>query len=127
MQHQTALRRNQARAVLALLSERTMEDAAAAAGVHRATLWRWAQEPIFRTAVANARRDVFSSTVNRLVMASTVAVDTLQTICGDPAVQPSVRVSAASSVLEHTRRAMEVDDLAGRLDDLEERMAGGEA
>lgn len=46
----------QIRALRALLRERTFNDAAAATGVSRVTLWRWRKLPMFRQAFTDGKR-----------------------------------------------------------------------
>ena|SRR5271170_862152 len=110
-------------AILALLSSRGTEEAARTAGVSPRALYRWMKEPAFDAAYRAARRAAFSQSVGRLQQASSAAVSTLLKVMVDPATPASTRVRAADSVLAHTIKAIEVDDLEARVSGLE-RAAG---
>ncbi len=113
------IRRNE-KLILALLQNPTLDKAAAAANVSTATLWRRTQEPEFQEQLRQARRDAFSQCVARLQHAAPAAVGTLLRVMADQTAPAASRLRAASHVLEHTARAMELDDLASRLARLEE-------
>jgi hypothetical protein len=53
-------------AILALLTNRTVEDAARACNKRARTLYRWLSEPEFKTAYREARRSAFSQSLARL-------------------------------------------------------------
>ena len=113
----TGLEPAQEKAVLALLTNPTIRDAARAAGVGEATLYRWLQIPEFRDAYRAARRQVVSHATARLQNAATLAVAALERNleCGNPATE----VRAAVAILEHSIRAIEIEDLAARVEALE--------
>src|SRR5450755_799592 len=104
-------------AVAALLSQRNVDEAAKAAGVSTTTLIRWQQLPEFQTAYRSARRNAFSQSVGRLQQASTAAVSTLLKVMVDPATPPATRVRAADSVLGHSSKAIEMEDIEARVAD----------
>jgi hypothetical protein len=60
------LGRKQEAAILALLSSRTVEDAARVAEVTPRTLYRWIKEPEFDAAYREAKRAAFSQSIARL-------------------------------------------------------------
>ncbi|MFZ1009235.1 MAG: hypothetical protein WAN65_20500 [Candidatus Sulfotelmatobacter sp.] len=67
-----------------------------------------------------ARREVFSQTVARLQQASgAAAVSTLLKIMVDPKAPASTRVRAADSILNHTKHAIEIEDIQARVEHLE--------
>jgi hypothetical protein len=105
--------------VVALLQHPTLEKAAAAAGMNESTLWRWMQNEEFQDKYRRARRQAFSQAVARLQNACNGAVATLVRIMMDPAAPAHSRVRAADSVLVHSLRAMEVEDLEVRIACLE--------
>lgn len=109
------LGRKQEEAILALLSHRTIEDAARACNKRPRTLFRWLNEPEFRTAYLHARRVAFSQSIGRLQQASSAAVSTLLKVMLDPASSASARVGAAKAVLDHTAKGIEIEDLEERL------------
>ena len=105
------------RALAALLSEPTIEAAAQRADVAESTLLRWLQEPAFKARYRAARRSIVESAVGRLQTVATKAVDTLERnlTCGTPAVE----VGAARSILDQAIKAVELVDLAERVEALE--------
>jgi len=104
-------------AVAALLSQPTIEAAAATIGVNERTLRRWLTEPEFKAAYRTARREVVESAIGRLQAVATRAVDALERNlgCGIPAVE----VGAAKAVLDQAIKAVEWVDLAERVEALE--------
>ena len=58
----------QDRALQALLQEPTIGRAAMAAGVGELTLYRWMQDPTFRTALLAARREAFGQGIEDLAV-----------------------------------------------------------
>jgi phosphomannomutase len=113
------LGRKQEEAIIALLSQRNIEDAARAAGVGARTLVRWLKLPEFRVAYREARRATFSQSIARLQQASSAAATTLLKIMLDPAAPASTRVRAADSVLDHAKQAIEIEDIDARVSELE--------
>jgi hypothetical protein len=113
------LGRKQEAAVLALLSSRNLDEAARVAGVTTRTLYRWMKEPEFDAAYREAKRSAFSQSVARLHQMASAAVMTLGKIMIDSNAPASTRVRAADCVLNHTTKAVELEDLEGRLSELE--------
>lgn len=107
-------------AVLALLTARSIEDAARTAGVPPRTLHRWLKEPEFQTAYREARRNAFAQATARLQQATGAAVSTLLKIMVDTNAPPSTRVRAADSVLDHAKQAIEIEDVEVRVAALEQ-------
>lgn len=110
-------------AIAALLTHRNQEEAARAVGISTATLLRWQKDPEFDAAFRDARRLAFRQSVARLQQASSAAVTTLLKIMVDPAAPHSTRVRAADSVLDHSAKAIEIEDIEARVAELE-RSAG---
>ena len=59
----SGLSSKQEKAVVALMSEVTLEAAARVVGVNQVTLWRWMKEPDFRKAYLAARRQVVDNAI----------------------------------------------------------------
>ena len=108
-------------AIAALLSEPTIAEAAQKAGISKSTLLRWLQEPAFKARYRAARRSVVEGAIGRLQQAATLAVDALtrNLTCGTPAVE----VGAAKAMLDYAIKAVELVDLAERVEQLEEAAA----
>jgi|SRR5436190_24172969 len=113
------LTRKQEDAIVALCSNRSVEDAARACNTPARTLFRWLKEPDFDSAYRAARRGAYGQSIARLQQASTAAATTLLKVMVDPATPPSTRVRAAESVLTHAAKAIEIEDLEARVSDLE--------
>ena len=77
------------------------------------------KEPEFDTAYRQARREAFSQSIARLQQASGAAVSTLLKIMVDPSTPASTRVRAADSVLDHSAKAIELEDIEVRVSELE--------
>ena len=105
-------------ALAALLSEKTIAEAATKAGIGESTLLRWLADAEFKARYRAARRSVVESAIGRLQRAATEAVDALSRnlTCGIPAVE----VGAARSVLDQAIKAVELVDLAERIEALEQ-------
>jgi hypothetical protein len=109
----------QQKVIGALLTEPTLEAAAQCAGVCRATLWRWLQDERFSKAYHQVRRESVRQAVARLQQASSEAVDTLRDVMQCATAHPAAKVSAAKAVLEFSLKAIELEDLALRIEQLE--------
>jgi transposase-like protein len=117
--HGAKFDRKKEEAIAALLTQRTTEDAARSIGVAPATLLRWMKEPEFDNSYREARRAAFGQSVARLQQASGAAVTTLLKVMVDQNTPASTKVRAADSVLNHTAKAIELDDIEARLSELE--------
>jgi hypothetical protein len=62
----------------------------------------------------------FRQSVARLQQASTAAVSTLLKVMVDPATPPATKARAADSVLSHSAKAIEIDDIEARVSQLYE-------
>jgi len=112
--------RKQAAAIAALLSQRTIEEAARVAAVGARTLFRWLEMPEFREAYLQARRQAVGQASARLQQATGAAVSVLLTLMLDSHAPAASRVRAAHSVLDLSAKALELEDLEVRLQRLEE-------
>jgi hypothetical protein len=111
--HGEKLTRKHEQAIAALLSEATVQQAAAKAGVSYATLRRWLKEPAFASAYRLARRELVEGAVGRIQAATGQAVDTLLAVARDGK-KDSDRVRAAAAVLDHALRGLaDADGLQG--------------
>jgi transposase-like protein len=106
-------------AILALLSTRNVEEAARAVGVTPRTLYRWVKEPEFDAAYRAGKRAAFGQAIARLHHLSSAAVSTLGKVMLDAATPPATKVRAADSILNHTAKAIEIEDIEVRVRELE--------
>jgi len=114
------LARKQEEAILALLTQRNVDDAARVAKVAPRTLYRWMKDREFDAAYREAKRAAFSQSIARMHQMSSAAVSTLGKIMVDPNTPASTRVRAADTILNHTSKAIETEDIVARLAALEE-------
>jgi hypothetical protein len=77
--------------------------------------------PEFDKAYREACRAAFGQSIARLQQASTATVSTLLKIMVDVNAPPSTRVRAADSVLNHSKHAIEIEDIEARVAELEQR------
>jgi len=117
--HGTKFSRKMEEAVAALLTQRNVDEAARAAGIGAATLLRWQKLPEFKKAFREARRAAHQQSNARLQQATSAAVSTLLKVMVDPATPASTKVRAADSVLNHSAKAIELEDIEARVEELE--------
>ena len=125
--HGTKLGRKMEETIAALLSQRSIDDAARVAGIGTRTLLRWSKLPEFDAAYREARHKAFSQSIARLQQGSTAAATTLLKVMLDPATPPSTRVRAAESILTHSAKAIEIEDIEARVATLEQAASTGKA
>ena len=110
------------RAIAAMLTTSTVADAAAAAGVGHRTLARWlADDPEFRSALQRAEGLAIDAAVRRLVGLQDAAVDVFDDVLSNSSISPTVRLRAASSVIDYLLKLRELRNLEERLAALEDR------
>jgi hypothetical protein len=111
----------QARFLAALLTEPTIQAAAAHAGCPLRTAHRWLATPAFQEAYRAAQREWIRQATGQLQQATSQAVETLRRnlACG----QPTAEIRAALAILDQAFKATELQDLAARLEALERQLA----
>jgi transposase-like protein len=98
--HGTKLPRKQEEAVMALLTQRSVEEAARSVGLAPKTLLRWLQVTEFQAAYQEARRTAFRRSMERMQRASSAAVSTLLKVIIDSTSPAACRVRAAVIAIE---------------------------
>ena len=109
----------QEQAIQALLTEPTIKAAAKKSGAGETTIFRWLQQSEFQAAYREGRKQLVSHAISQLQKACGEAVLTLQEVMKNGDNPPASRVSAAKAVLETSIKAVELEDLIGRVDKLE--------
>jgi transposase-like protein len=109
--HGTKFGRKKEEAIAALLSERTIEEAARACGMSPKTLLRWLKVPEFKAAYLEARGQALGQSNARLQQATSAAVTTLLKLMVSPEAPPATRVRAAQCVVELAQKGFELDNL----------------
>ena len=114
----------QLRAIAALLTTNTREEAAAAAGVSPATLYRWLKEPAFREEYRAERSRAVGQVMGELLARASSAISVLGDGLEDDDV--GARLRAARATLDYVfkgveieRRLQEQEELEARLDSIE--------
>ncbi len=115
--HGSKFDRKKDEAIAALLSHKSVEDAARAVGVSPNTLSRWMREAEFLEGMEGARRLMYSEAIERLRDAAGAAANTVLKVMIDPNTPPAARLKAAELVL----------DKAEVTKDFEHRLANVEA
>jgi len=116
----------QQRALAALLETGRPDDAASSAGVSARTLRRWRTMPEWVGAMREARRRLIRETTAILAGESVGALNTLREIHADPAAPAHARTSAAVAVLRSALESHRDDELAERLDRIENVLAAAD-
>src|SRR5579863_10342671 len=117
--HGTKFGRKKEEAIAALLSHRSVEEAARAISLNPNTLLRWLEIPEFRETYRKARREAVQQAVARLQQATGIASLTMLKLMTDPNVPGAVRLRAAAYVFDYAIKGVEVDDIEARLSELE--------
>jgi len=117
--HGSQFDRKKEAAIAALLTQRNVEEAARSIGISANTLLKWMKEPEFDAAYREARRAAFRQSITRLQQASSAAVTTLLKVMVEPGTSPSTKVRAADSILDHSAKAIELEDIEARVAELE--------
>src|ERR1051326_3875175 len=97
--HGSKFGRKMEAAVVALLTQRNIDEAAKSAGISANTLLNWMKVPEFQTAYREARRAAYSQAVARLQQGATAAATTLLKVMLDQNTPASVKVRAAECVM----------------------------
>ena len=116
------LTRKQEEALVALLSEPTVSAAAEKIGVNEVTLWRWLKLPDFRNAYRAARREAVEKSIAQLQQSSWAASTTLIRLLASGS--DSVRLRAATTILDQANKGVETLDFEERLAALEAKAEG---
>lgn len=107
------------RAIVALLSAKTLTDAAERAGVAERTIRRWlADDDAFKAALADARRAAFQAGMSRVQALTADAVSTLEALLATD-VSDAVRLGAARTIAEIGIHQQDAEQILRRLDEIE--------
>lgn len=109
----------QQKALLALLNEPSIRQAAHASGIPEKTLYNWLKDATFKAAYAAMRRDLLDQALSRLQQYSGAAVTVLAQTMSNPKTPPATRVAAAKAILDMARDWLTTEDMLKRLEALE--------
>lgn len=105
--------------IIALLTQRNVEEAARASGVSTRTLYRWLKQLDFKAAYLDARNSAYFQSMSRLHQMANPAVTTLGRALVDQSTPMATKVRAADKILEHGAKVLELEDLYIRLGKVE--------
>jgi phage terminase small subunit len=114
----------QRRFVNAVLTARTIREAASKVKVAESTAWRWLALPGVKAALCEAQDAALAQSARAVAALLTNALDTLSDVMGDSGAPVGARVSAARTILENAVRLVDVVSLAERVAELEQRVGG---
>jgi hypothetical protein len=106
-------------ALQAVITHPTLKEAALAADISETTLWRYMQGERFSRRLREARREAVDHAVTRLQRASGDAVTVLHNLMMKEDAPAAARITAARAVLDYSMRAVEMDELRARIEELE--------
>jgi hypothetical protein len=118
--HGSQISHRQQEAIAALLTQSSAAQAAEKLKIPYRTLKRWLRDPDFLQAYRTERRKIVEHSVGRMQQATVYAVTELLLLLKDGS--ESTRLSAAKTLIEHSRDAIEVGEVLERLDNLERRL-----
>ena len=107
------------KALEALISCDTLGKACEQAGIGRATMSRYLNEPVFDSELRKAKRRMVGRAMLKIQQVTGDAARALAEICRDKDAPPSARVAAAREILSSSLKAIEIEDLESRIDKLE--------
>jgi hypothetical protein len=125
IRHEVELNPRQRKAILYLLSARTVKQAAKEAKVRLATLYKWMKIPEFRAELERLRSEIVADTCAQLkvhsLQAVGVLVDLMQTSKAE-----TIKRGCATDILENTRSFIQIRDLEIRLANIEAALANAQ-
>jgi hypothetical protein len=107
--HGAKMGRRKEEAVIALLTQRNVEEAARVAGIGTTTLYQWIKDPAFAAAYWAARLAAFGQASARLQQAAGAAVTVILKILLDPGTPAGTQARAADLALKYATEASEED------------------
>jgi transposase-like protein len=105
--HGEKFSRKKEAAIAALMTQKSLADAARSVGIGVATLRRWMQDAQFDAAYRKACREVYLQDAARLKQVRGKSMETLATAMDDPNCPPGARMRAARGVLRLTSPLVE--------------------
>lgn len=110
---------NQKKALVALLSNSTIETAAQSCGLNRWTVHKYLRKEEFTIELQSLQDRTINAATAALSGLSGEAIGLLSTVIKDTDAPISVRVRAALGVLDHTQKMISFADLEKRISKLE--------
>jgi transposase-like protein len=117
--HGSKFGRKKELAIAALLTHRSVEDAARAVDLNHNTLLKWLKLPDFVKEYREARREAVHQSVARIQQATGAAATTVLKLMTDPNIPAAVRLRAAECVFDRAFKGVELEDIDARVSELE--------
>jgi len=111
----------QRRAIAAILSSRTYDEAMTTARISRQTFYNWMKQPHFKAELDRQLNELTDGAFNQLKNAAGDAVDTLRTLLNSES--ENVRLRASQAIVDYVIKARELGDISARLDEIEKTIA----
>ena len=124
MSENVRISRNQRRALAALLSHKSIIDAAAACNLSDKTMQRYLGDPLFKQALAQTESDLIDQAGRRLLAGQDQALDTLDRMTIQAA-KDSDRRLASVAWMDLVLKWRELRNVEQRLSDLEKAVYNG--
>ena len=117
--HSSKFGRKKELAIAALLTHKSVDDAARAVDLNPNTLLNWLKIPAFVKEYRAARREVVNQAVARLQQATGAAGTVMLKLMADPNVPAAVRLRAAECVFDRAFKGVELENIEARVAMLE--------
>jgi hypothetical protein len=109
--------------IMALMATNTTEEAYKQVGIGQSTAYKYMADPSFKEEYLRMRRETMQQVTSKLQQSALIAVETLNNVMADSENSTaSARVQASKIILENAYRGLEMDDLLGKLEQLEKRL-----
>lgn len=112
------------KALAALLTCTTKQQAAEKAGISPRTLRGYLADPEFQEEYKKAFSGLITDVTRQAQQSLAPALSTLREIVEDKGEDAQARISAARAILSHGMKLIEATDILGRLQELEAAMGG---
>jgi len=104
-----------------IIASPTIEEACRRAKISKGSLYTWLKEKSFSEELKRQRDEVVKDSLARLKTAITRAVEELIKLMDSP--KPELRRLACKDILEYALKSIELEDIEGRIDQLESRVS----
>jgi len=107
-------------AIQALMRSRTYSEAAEAAGVSRATLYRWLKNDLFNAELSKQQNELIKRSSRKLAGSLDLAVDVLIDLLKTK--NPQIRRLTAVNLIEYSIKTNDITDIEKRIKKLEDSL-----
>lgn len=107
-------------AIVYILESSTLEDARKKARLSRGTLYAWLKDEAFKNELKRQRDEIVKESLAKLKGAITRAVDELIKLM--ECQKPELKRLICRDILDYAIRAVEIEDVEKRLEEIEEKM-----